>query len=63
MTTRRLLTVLGCAVAAVLVPAAPLASAGIPQYSVWNRLDMDHSNPAPEHERLSCSRGLVWACH
>jgi len=64
MTTRRLSTVLGCAAVALAI-GAPAVCAGTtpPQNSVWNRLDMDRSNPAPEHERLSCSRGLVWACH
>src|SRR5690348_1974495 len=50
--------------ATVLIAAAPAARAGdLPQNSVWNRLDMDHSNPAPEHERLNCNRGLIWTCH
>ncbi len=35
----------------------------LPQMNVWNRLNNDQSNPAPEHERLSCSRGLAWSCH
>ena len=48
----------------VLVVAVPAVSAdNLPQMSVWHRLDMDRANPAPEHERLSCSRGLVWTCH
>ena len=59
---RLLMTATAAAVA--LVVATPAVPADVlPQNSAWNRLDMDHSNPAPEHERLSCSRGLTWTCH
>jgi hypothetical protein len=34
-----------------------------PQMNVWHRLNNDQRNPAPEHERLSCNRGLAWSCH
>jgi hypothetical protein len=64
MKTARLMAVLGCvATAALVLGVAPVSADAPPQNSVWNRLDMDRSNPAPEHERLSCGRGLVWTCH
>ena len=47
----------------VSLSAAAAALVDVPQNSVWHRLDMDHANPAPEHEWLSCSRGLTWTCH
>lgn len=52
-------------VTACFVGGTAVASPAVvlPQNSVWHRLDMDHSNPAPEQERLSCSRGLTWQCH
>ena len=49
MTGRRKVLLAAAAAAAVLVAAAPATPADIlPQNSVWNRLDMDASNPAPE---------------
>jgi hypothetical protein len=30
--------------------------------SNWHRLNPDQSNPAPEHERLTCSQGATWYC-
>jgi hypothetical protein len=29
----------------------------------WHRLNPDQSNPAPEHERLTCLQGRGWNCH
>ncbi len=29
----------------------------------WHRLNPDQSNPAPEHERLTCLQGRGWTCH
>ena len=64
MTRRLTLLTMAATTAAVLAVGVPALSADtLPQNSVWNRLDMDHSNPAPEHERLGCSRGLIWTCH
>lgn len=62
---RRAIAVALATAAALVVVLAAAASppADLPQNSVWTRLDMDHSNPAPEQERLSCSRGLQWTCH
>ena len=37
--------------------------ADVPQNSVWHRLDNGRLNPAPQHARLSCSRGQTWTCH
>ena len=62
--TNGLRFLLMAATTVVLAVAVPAVSAdNLPQTSVWHRLDMDRANPAPEHERLSCSRGLVWTCH
>jgi hypothetical protein len=46
--------------AAVSAAATP---PDLPQNSIWYRLDMDYSNPAPEQERLSFHPGLTWTCH
>jgi hypothetical protein len=46
-----------------VIGSAAASPVDLPQNSVWHRLDMDRSNPAPEQERLSCSRGLTWTCH
>jgi hypothetical protein len=29
---------------------------------VWNRLSVDRSNPAPEHESLACDGFIIWRC-
>ena len=48
--------------AVVALPAG--ASGNPPAQGVWERLNPDQSNPAPEHERLSCSEGRRnWSCH
>ena len=33
------------------------------QHTQWHRLNPDQSNPAPEHERLTCLQGRGWSCH
>lgn len=64
MTRGLKLVMMAATTTVMLVVALPAVSAdGLPQNNVWNRLDMDRSNPAPEQERLSCSRGLTWTCH
>lgn len=33
------------------------------QHTEWHRLNPDQSNPASEHERLTCLQGRGWSCH
>jgi hypothetical protein len=42
---------------------AALPAAGSPPApGAWHRLNPDQTNPAPEHERLTCSEGSSWSC-
>jgi hypothetical protein len=40
----------------------PVAKAEQPAFGVWHRLSEDQSNPAPEHQRLTCLEAVSWAC-
>ena len=44
--------------------AGSASSSGRPGLNTeWHRLNPDQSNPAPEHERLTCLQGRGWSCH
>jgi len=52
------------ATVAVLPAGAVAVASGSPSSpGAWHRLNPDQSNPAPEHERLTCSEGRSWSCH
>src|SRR3954471_13767479 len=54
---KALLVSLTVAATAVLFAVGPVSAAS--GGNSWHRLNADQSNPAPEHERLTCARGTV----
>lgn len=58
----RVLVLLGVSVALAIGSGAAQGSQNEVGFSVWHRLNADQSNPAPEHERLSCVQGRLWLC-
>ena len=52
---KRFLASIGVAATALIFAAAPVSAAS--NNNSWHRLNADKSNPAPEHERLTCARG------
>jgi len=52
---KRLFISFAVAATAIVFAVGPVSAAS--NANVWHRLNPDASNPAPEHERLTCARG------
>jgi hypothetical protein len=52
----------GGAAGGVSAARAPNLDSALALNGVWNRLSVDRSNPAPEHESLACGGFIDWRC-